>query len=271
MGTHKGVFVMEFIYAVKTDDELKRYREYAAAIHDVFNDYIDFLKKEYSVLELPKSIVLTDMDIATKLTNDIPVPAYTNEHRTMFCPDIEVWRKIYLSQLDSYRSMPELGKAVDEISAYYENELSQKNILAILGHELAHHSELFLDDFSSDRSDGVWFEEGMVEYISHRYFLNEKEFAAQRHINKMLIQLYKAKYGCASIESFGSSTYTEDFSGIFFEYWRSFEAVASVIDAFGSDIGAVFKSYAEWGEDSCGKSLSEWFNIPDECCSPASL
>lgn len=259
---------MEFIYAIKTYEELERYQKYAADVHDILNDYISFLKTQYSVLELPKSIVLTDIDIATKLISDIPVPAYTNEHRIMFCPDIEVWRRIYLSQLVSYRCIPEFSKSVDEIDAYYENKLSSNHIIAILGHELAHHSELFLDDFSSDRSDGVWFEEGMVEYISRKYFLTEQEFEHQRYIDNMLIRLYKLKYGCASIETFGSSTYTQDFAGIFFEYWRSFESVSRIVDAFDSDLEAVFKSYAEWGENPQGKTLSEWFNIPDECCQP---
>ena len=86
--------------------------------------------------------------------------AYTNDYRVMFCPEPAVWREIYLRQLDGLE-----GNAAEEIRAYYETAVGENHILSILGHELAHHSEWFPDDFEDERESGIWFEEGMVEYI----------------------------------------------------------------------------------------------------------
>ena len=151
--------------------------------------------------------------------------------------------------------------AVSKIKSYYLTALSQNHILQILGHELAHHSELFLEDFNSDLSDGIWFEEGMVEYISRRYFLSAEEFEAESEINRLLVDLLKSRYGTHSLEEFGKATYTGDYASIFFEYWRSFLAVKSIIDKHQGNIHSVFQSYHEWNQASGSQSLTQWFGI----------
>lgn len=186
---------MKHLYAVETKEELQKYQEFVHEIEPRLREYIDFLKKEYEVIELPRAIVWASEEIATKIISDIPVPAYTNEFRVVMAPELETWSAIYLKQLDGLEEKK-------EIQDYYTNSLSQNHVMQILGHELAHHSELFLEDFESYFSDGIWFEEGMVEYISRRYFLSEEEFHAEAKVNQQLVDLLKERYGKHSLEQF---------------------------------------------------------------------
>lgn len=67
------------------------------------------------------------------------------------------------------------------------------NVLQILGHEMAHHSDLFLDETYETE---MWFEEGMAEYISRRYFLTYEEYAAERkRIGFLLHYMMKSSDG----------------------------------------------------------------------------
>ena len=124
-----------------------------------------FLKEKYRTVDLPRCIVWTDYETATNSISDLTIPAYTNDYRTVMVPDIDVWKKLYLRQLESYKENDKTAK----VRAYYEM-LTNRNILQIIGHEMAHHSDLFLDDAYEE---AMWFEEGMVEYISRKYFLSE--------------------------------------------------------------------------------------------------
>lgn len=252
---------MKNIYAVTNAEELLEYQTFARKIQPELLAYIRFLEKEYAVKELPRAIVWTSRETATGLISDIPVPAYTNAFRIVISPSLEVWRDIYLKQLDSFSDKEEVETSVRAIRKYYKNRLSHNNILQILGHELAHHSELFLEDFSSVTSNGVWFEEGMAEYISRRYFLSSSEFEAELQCNQQLVSLDAQFYGTPSLESFGTSTYAMDYNRIFFEYWRSFLAVMQIIENHNGDVHSVFRSYHEWNAINSGQTLEEWFGI----------
>ena len=252
---------MKHIYAVETEKELIEYLKYVKSIEPKLNGYIDFLKREYEVVDLPKTIVWTSGEIATNYISNIPIPAYTNEHRVVMTPVLETWREIYLKQLDKLGDSQKIGNDVNAICDYYRDALSENHMLQILGHELAHHSELFLEDFNSDYSDGIWFEEGMVEYISRQYFLTEEEFEAEVRVNRQLVDLLKERYGNHSLEQFGKSTYEGDYASIFFEYWRSFLAVKQIVEDYKGDIKAVFASYHRWNEECNGQTLLEWFDI----------
>lgn len=245
---------MKHIYAVETKEELLKYQEFVHEFEPRLREYIDFLKEKYEVIELPRTIVWASEEIATKLISDIPVPAYTNEFRVVMTPELETWRAIYLKQLDGLEEKK-------EIQDYYTNSLSQNHVMKILGHELAHHSELFLEDFESYFSDGIWFEEGMVEYISRRYFLSEEEFEAEAKVNRQLVDLLKERYGNHSLEQFGEATYEGDYASIFFEYWRSFLAVKQIVEDYNGNVRAVFESYHKWAGDNNGQTLIEWFDV----------
>lgn len=245
---------MKFVFAVENEVELQKYRRIAASFRRRLEEYIQFLKMEYQVRELPRTILWTSFETATERISDIPVPAYTNEYRVVMTPDREVWRDIYLRQLEGINDC-------GEIRHYYENELTEAHVLQILGHELAHHSELFLDDFDSGGETGIWFEEGMAEYISRRYFLNDAQFQREAEINQKIVNLLMPRYGHHSLEEFGKETYSGDYASIFFEYWRSFLAVKKIVEAYDGDVMEAFASYHQWHESASEKTLSEWFEI----------
>jgi len=248
---------MKHLFLVENEEELRRYQRFAAGIQPQIEDYIAFLKKEFAAAQLPNAILWTSGPTATSQISSIPIPAYTNDFRIVMCPDLFTWKSLYLRQLDGL----EENETVDKIRSYYDSAMNQNHILQILGHELAHHSELFLEDFNTELSDGIWFEEGMVEYISRRYFLSAAEFEAEAEINQLLVDLLKARYGNQSLEEFGASTYAGDYASIFFKYWRSFLAVKSIIDTHQGNLQSVFRAYHKWNQASTGQSLIQWFGI----------
>ncbi len=252
---------MRSLFTVESEAQLCAYQAAAARLRPRLEAYVRFLQAEYAVQALPRAIVWTGREAATALISDIPVPAYTNEYRVMFCPDPAVWRDIWLSQLEGL----EESAAVREIRAYYGTAVDDDRLLSILGHELAHHIAVF-PDFDDDdaREAGVWFEEGMVEYIGRRYFLSEAAFAAEARINCLLVELLESRYGGHPLEDFGAKTYEGDYASIFFEYWRSFLAVDGLVRRFGG-VHEVLLSYRRWlDEDRGGQTLEEWFALQPE-------
>ncbi|MDO5399862.1 MAG: hypothetical protein Q4F17_02635 [Eubacteriales bacterium] len=247
---------MEHLYAVKSQKELLEYERFVSKIQPRLTAYLTFLKDAYQVCQLPRTIVWTSCHGATELFSDIPVPAYTNDYRVVMTPDVSAWRSVYLHQLDGL----EAGETGHALRAYYETGLTENHILQILGHELAHHSPLFLDDFDSSRSNGIWFEEGMAEYISRRYFLTPSEYEAEYRCNKELVGLLNHKYGGHSLEEFGAATYAGDYASIFFEYWRSFLAIHQIVQKHGGDVRKVFASYHRWHETEHNMTLLDWFS-----------
>ena len=249
---------MKHVFAVDSAEKLRQYQQFVSEIQPELDDYIHFLSNEYAATDLPRAIVWTDSTTATSLISDIPIPAYTNEFRVVMCPEPDSWREVYLKQLDGLPESP----ARQALQDYYSS-LSYHHVMQILGHELAHHSQWFLDEFSSDTSNGIWFEEGMAEYISRRYFLTEEEFNAEAHYNQQLVTMLNGVYGGHSLEDFGAATYEGDYASIFFEYWRSFLAVNRLVDAHGGNVRAVFAAYHHWARSGSGQTLSDWFQIRD--------
>ena len=244
---------MRSLYAVGSEEELRTYQAAAQRLQPRLEAYIAVLRERFAVKELPRAIVWTSAAAATNLLSNIPVPAYTNEYRVIFCPEPDVWRHIWLKQLDGLT-----GPAAGEIRTYYQTSVTDDRILSILGHELAHHSEFFLDGFDDTREDGIWFEEGMAEYIGRSYFLTPEAFEEEARINRLLVELLQERYGRHSLEDFGAATYEGDFASIFFEYWRSFLAVEALVRRFGG-VQEVFQSYRAWDRSGRTRTLEEWF------------
>lgn len=247
---------MEHVYAVQTAQELAERQAFVRENRERINDYVRFLEQEYAAEELPRSIVWTTRDIAARLVSDIPLPAYTNDFRVMFDPDVEDWRSIYLAQLDG---LPD-SEMARRVRAHYEQGLSQNHVLHILGHELAHHSALFPDGPEDYFSGDIWFEEGMVEYIGRRYFLTTSEFEAQAEADRLLVELLEPQYGGHPLGQFGAETYKRDFAGIFFDYRRSFLAVRHLVKEYGG-VKAVFSACHGWHREPNGKTLAQWFRL----------
>jgi len=240
---------MRYLLAAETAEAFSRYQEFASSIRNKLDHYLSVLQDQYAVREFPGTLVLTSSEAATQLLSNIPVPAYTNEWRTVFCPELPSWRRIYLHQLDE-------GNDPD-IQKYYENALTENHILQILGHEFVHHSDLFIDEAWEIAR---WFEEGMCEYISRKYFLTGAEFEDEARINELLVKRYEERYGIQSPESFCRDTYSGSLEDIFYFYWKSFLAVQAAVQKFGS-VEAVFREYLRWFREEPTTPLSVWFRI----------
>lgn len=242
---------MQDFYLVTGQEQLDVYQQFVCKYKNQLQDYISFLKKHYQVLDLPQAILWADYTSATELVRQISVPAYTNDTRMVMTLEKEVWQTIYLRQLEDYPDSSD----VQFIRQHYHH-LSERSILQIIGHELAHWSELFLDDFE-DYDRYIWFEEGMVEYISRDYFLTPEEFEGEKEVNKLLVKLFKEKHGWHSLNEFGQSTYDGDYASIFYEYWRSFLTVNQLVENLGS-VETVFQVYQRWAETDKRKPLLNW-------------
>lgn len=246
------------LYLVEDAAQLEEYRAFASAARPRMESYLDFLRQQYQVTQLPEAIFWTDRHTATHLLSDIPAPAYTNEKRTVFTPCLDCWRQIYKSQLEGISWPDSQQPIVRALEQYYETQLEPVHLLQILGHEFAHHSPLFLMGFEDAREKGVWFEEGMVEYISRTYFLPPQQYQAEKQANRQLVELLTPYYGQHPLEDFGAETYAGSFGSIFFEYWRSFLAVDALVQRFGGT-EQVFRLYHDWARAGASSTLEEWF------------
>ena len=243
---------MENLYLVKDENQLVAFRDFVAKNAAKLQDYLAFLKDEFAVYDLPQAIIWSDFDSATQIIREIPVPAYTNDKRMVMTPELPVWKDLYLLQLENY----ETSHQTRAIESHYKS-LSGNSLLQIVGHELAHWSEHFLDDFDGYGAY-IWFEEGMAEYISRKYFFTDEEFRAEKAYNQSLVKLFQKKHGWHSLNDFGTSTYQGNYAGIFYEYWRSFLTVDKLVENLGS-VQAVFNSYHRWENTDRTLPLLDWF------------
>lgn len=244
---------MQDFYVVKNQEQLTVYQDFVMRHAKHIQDYVTFLQDNYSVVDLPKAILWTDFDSATEFIRQIPVPAYTNDTRMVITPEKAVRQVVYLRQLEEYPDSP-----ITQTICDHYHQLSERAVLQIIGHELAHWSELFLDDFD-DYDRYIWFEEGMVEYISRSYFLTPEEFESEKKVNQLLVKLFQEKYGWHSLNDFGQRTYDGNYASIFYEYWRSFLTIDQLVENVGS-IQAVFQVYQEWSMTDKNLPLLNWLS-----------
>ena len=243
---------MENFYLVKDENQFAAFQDFVAKNSAKLQDYLTFLKDEFAVYDLPQAIIWSDFDSATQIIREIPVPAYTNDRRMVMTPELTVWKDLYLLQLENY----DTSHQTQAIANHYQS-LSEKSLLQIVGHELAHWSEHFLDDFDGYGAY-IWFEEGMAEYISRKYFFTAEEFRAEKACNQSLVELFQKKHDWHSLNDFGTSTYQGNYASIFYEYWRSFLTVDKLVENLGS-VQAVFNSYHRWANTDKTLTLLDWF------------
>ena len=247
MASLGGHNAMNYLYLTESAEELYFYQAFAERNVSRIEVFLNYLIETFAVTELPNAVVLTSAHIATKQISDISLPAYTNAFRTIFCPDTNIWRSLYLQQL-KYHDDPVIRK-------YYTACLTENHTLQILGHEFVHHSDFFLDEaFEKAR----WFEEGMCEYISRKWVLTEKEFEEELRINELLTTLYEKSHGIQSVEHFTRDIYEGTLEDIFYFYWKSFLTVYAVVQRMG-DPEAVFREYHRWFREAPDIPLSSWF------------
>ena len=243
---------MENFYLVKDENQFGAFQDFVAKNPAKLQDYLTFLKDEFAVYDLPQAIIWSDFDSATQIIREIPVPAYTNDRRMVMTPELTVWKDLYLLQLENYES----SHQTRAIESHYKS-LSGNSLLQIVGHELAHWSEHFSDDFDGYGAY-IWFEEGMAEYISRKYFFTDEEFRAEKACNQSLVKLFQKKHSWHSLNDFGTSTYQGNYASIFYEYWRSFLTVDKLVENLGS-VQAVFNSYHRWANTDKTLPLLDWF------------
>ena len=243
---------MENLYLVKDENQFAAFQDFVAKNSAKLQDYLTFLKDEFAVYDLPQAIIWSDFDSATQIIREIPVPAYTNDRRMVMTPELTVWKDLYLLQLENY----ETSHQTQAIANHYQS-LSENSLLQIVGHELAHWSEHFLDDFDGYGAY-IWFEEGMVEYISRKYFFTDEGFQTEKACNQSLVELFQKKHGWHSLNDFGTSTYQGNYASIFYEYWRSFLTVDKLVENLGS-VQAVSDSYRHWANTDKTLPLLDWF------------
>lgn len=243
---------MENLYLVKDENQLAAFRDFVAKNAAKLQDYLAFLRDEFAVYDLPQAIIWSDFDSATQIIREIPVPAYTNDRRMVMTPELTVWKDLYLLQLENYES----SHQTQAIANHYQS-LSENSLLQIVGHELAHWSEHFLDDFDGYGAY-IWFEEGMVEYIRRKYFFTDEEFRVEKACNQSLVELFQKKHGWHSLNDFDTSTYQGNYASIFYEYWRSFLTVDKLVENLGS-VQTVFDSYHRWANTDKTLPLLDWF------------
>ena len=243
---------MRQIFAYENQHDFEKYQQTSDILFERLLKYKNILEEEYDLLDAPKAVVWTSKDIAVNILSSVPVPAYTSRDVIFMTPDKDEWKEVMTAQLD--------GREDAEVASYYAS-FDERQILTILAHELTHHIEFFPDDFD-DYSSGIWFEEGMCEYLPRRILMDDEAFNQEVEVHSRLLELFEDKYGERSVEDFGSDSYNDSMSGIMFNYWKSFITVKYVVEElYDGDIQKVFKIHNDWHENYREQTFSEYLGI----------
>ncbi len=257
-----GIQMIKQIFAFETKAEYEKNVEEINVLMQKLQQYERFLKENFELIHMPKSIVWTSSELATTVFSSFPVPAFTNEHTIYMTPSVEEWRTFYLSQFKN-EVLPE-GTNIEELEQYF-GSITLDHVFCILAHELTHHIELFPDEFDDDRTDGIWFEEGMCEYLSQKFELTQTQYNELRAIDNSMITLFKPKYGQFSIDQFGIGSYDhKSLAAIMLNYWRSAAAIHYLVEErFQGDVKAVFDKFHEWHKNGRKEKLTDYFGVKD--------
>lgn len=244
---------MRNIYAFESKEDYIKYEGMIERLSKKLEKYQKVMEEEFKLIEPPKGIVWTTEELATTVLSNVPIPAYTNKNIIYMSPDLLSWRKLFLKQLDGHKNR--------KVEQFYEN-ISENQLFTILAHELAHHSDLFLDEFDDEREDGIWFEEGMCDYLSRKMTLTETEFQEITEVDLELVEMFKEEYGKHSLDEFGSRSYQGSLTSIMFNYWRSYLSVKYLVEVRANhDIKQVFNEYHNWDKEGRKVPLTEYFGL----------
>ncbi|MDO5755751.1 MAG: hypothetical protein Q4P28_05900 [Tissierellia bacterium] len=244
---------MKDVFAFESVEEYRNYEKSIDYLKTRLRKYQEFLEKNFKLYDCPNGIVWTTKEIGTSVLSDYPIPAFTNEQGIIFAVDEENWRKIFLDVV---------GEDVPNGIKDFFKEIDGSYLLTILGHELTHHSDYFLDDFDVEQEDGIWFEEGMCDYIPRKFFLTKDEFQKTVQVERELVNFFQGKYGNHSLEEFGDSSYDGSLTSIMYEYWRSFLSIVELVETVGKgDIHKVFQIYHQWDREGRILPLAKYFGL----------
>ncbi|KIL50872.1 hypothetical protein KR50_07530 [Jeotgalibacillus campisalis] len=214
--------------------------------------YKKFLEKNFKLTSCPKGVIWTSSELATKLFSSLPIPAYAREDFIYISPDLNAWQDLMVRQLED--------KELPEVRAYYE-QFGEDELFEILAHELTHYIDLFVDEFDDERTDSIWFEEGMCFYLPRKYGLSKKSFEKITEIEGRLAKAFSEQYDDRSLDDFGAGSYQQSLSGIMFDYWRSYLTVYSLVEKMGGDEQKLFSLYHKWDRTGREMSLTGYFQM----------
>lgn len=251
---------MKQIFAFESIEEYRDNADSIAILNNKFTQYKQRLINEFELKELPKTIVWTTSKNAMTVFSKKSVPAYTNKDTIFVAPNVEDWKEFYLSLLENER-LPS-SDVMRHIKQYFQS-ITIDDVFCVLAHELTHHIDLFLDEFEDERTDSIWFEEGMCEYLSQKLTLSEQQYNELRKVDHLMIEIFKPKYGDFSLDEFGTSSYNQiSTAAIMLNYWRSAAAIHYLVEhCHSGDVMKVFKLYHEWHEKGRETSLTEFFGV----------
>lgn len=244
---------MRNIYAFEGQADYMKYEKIIETFSAKLEKYQKIMVENFELIDIPKGIIWTTEELATTVFSDVPIPAYTNKDFIYISPDLSSWRKLFIKQLD--------GRKNAKVESFYEN-MSENHLFTIVAHELTHHLDLFLDEFDDERQDGIWFEEGMCDYLSRKMTLDEAEFQAITEVELELVAMFKGEYGNHSLDEFGSHSYQGSLTSIMFDYWRSFLSVKYLVEVrANNDIKQIFNEYHKWYKEGRKVPLTEYFEL----------
>ena len=244
---------MRHVFAFEQEEDFRKYLDMTKRFDKKIIEYRLVLENHYELRDVPKAVIWTSEELATSVFSEFPIPAFTNKNLIYLSPDISGWRTLFLKQLE--------GKRHVEIEDFYLN-MSENHLLTILGHELTHHSDLFIDEFDDERANSIWFEEGMCEYLSRKFLLSDSDYKAITKVELELVGLFKDQYGHHSLDKFGDASYQGNLTSIMFDYWRSFLAVKYLVEERANhDPKQVFKDYHSWHNQGRIMPLIEFFQL----------
>ncbi len=210
------------------------------------NQLSEFMEKfkakisEVGKVKEPKGIIYHDFKSASSVYSDTPLPAYTSRELIHICPELGVWKRIYLDAI--------LNSNCKGAQRYFK-ELNLTDIASIIAHEWTHHLEMFIN-FEDHNDSNMWFEEGTCFYLPRKLLMDKDQFANIHTVEKNLIDEYSHAFGEYSLKQFGESD-KGGFSGALFDYWRASFAITFITEHYLSgEPMELLKLYEEWKKSS---------------------
>lgn len=242
----KSIFMMDELNDIEETQKTAKY------FIDKIENYIDILKKDYELNDMPEHVIWTSDYVMTHVFKK-NVPAFTNEKGIFMNIEKESWKTFLNGQIKSDMS--------EKTQKIFNNYL-EKEMLCILGHEITHHCDFFLTEFDDldISSDDLWFEEGLVTFLPRYYLYNDKEFKEIIQYETELFNYYKSKYDENNLESFTYEIYkSNDNAYVMFHYWKSFLAIVDLVENYyEGNIHKMIKQYQQWNKEGKKQKLSEY-------------
>ncbi|WP_414051419.1 hypothetical protein [Macrococcus animalis] len=242
---------MKPIFTFENSSDVEKYRNDILIYHNRMNDYQEYLESNFQLYDIPKGVFWTSSFVMAKVLNK-SVPAFTRDEAIYMCADHDYWKDYFINLLpDEFKQQ--------YTDFYHKN--TKNEILAIFGHELTHHVDLFLAEFDEENPtcEDMWFEEGMATYLPRKFFFDDTLFNEIYKLELSLYEHYVNEFGDLPLENFTYDIYSYSNEYIMYHYWISFVKITQLVDHVNGDVAYLLKLYHDW--DAAGRtvSLSHYF------------